>query len=90
MSELNRAEPQIKEIIEVQLDLLSDSDMLLTIERGIRGGIAKILHRHAKTINEYMGTEFHPAEESNFISCLDANNLYGGAMSNNLQYLDSN
>ena len=64
--------------------------MLLKIESGIRGRIATISYRHVKTNNEYMGTEFHPAEESNFISCLDANNLYGGAMSNNLQYLDSN
>ena len=35
-------------------------------------------------INEYMGTEFDPAEESKFISYLDANNLYGWAMSKQL------
>ena len=31
-----------------------------------------------------MGTEFDPAEESKFISYLDANNLYGCAMSKQL------
>ena len=42
--------------------------MLLMIERGIRGGIATLSHRHTKANNEYMGTEFDPAEESKFIS----------------------
>ena len=68
-------------IRKVQFKLLSDPDMLLMIESGIRGGIATISHRHAKANNEYMGTEFHPAEESEFISYLDANNLYGWVIS---------
>ena len=62
--------------------------MLLMIESGIRGGIATISQRHAKTNNEYMETEFDPAEESKFISYLDANNLYGWEMSKNFQHLD--
>ena len=64
-------------ITKVQLELLSDPDMLLLIESGIRGGIATISHRHAKANNEYMGTEFDPTKVSKFISYLDANNLYG-------------
>ena len=66
---------------KIQLELLSDPDILLMIESGIRGGIATISHRHAKANNEYMGTEFDPVEESKFISYLDANNRYGWAMS---------
>ena len=58
--------------------------MLLMIESGIRGAIATISHRHAKANNEYMGTEFDPAEESKFITILDANNLYGWAVSKEL------
>ena len=54
--------------------------LLLMIESGIREGIAKISHRNAKANNEYMGIEFDPAEESKFISYLDANNFYGWAM----------
>ena len=54
-------------IITVQLELLSDPDMLLMIESGIRGEIAIISHRHANANNEYMGTEFDPAKESKFI-----------------------
>ena len=71
-------------ITKVQLELLSDTDMLSMIESGIRGGITTISHRHAKANNEYIGTEFDPAEESKFISYLDANNLYGWAMSKQL------
>ena len=69
---------------KVQLELLSNPDMLLMIESGIREGIATISHRHANANNEYMGTEFDPAKESKFISYLDANNLYGWAMSKQL------
>ena len=71
-------------ITKVQLELLNDSDMLLMIESGIRGGIATILHRHANAKNEYMETEFDPTNVSKFISYLDANNLYGWAMSKQL------
>ena len=58
--------------------------MLLMIEGGIRGEIATISHRRAKANNEYIGTEFDAAEESKFISYLDASNLYGWAMSKQL------
>ena len=71
-------------ITKVQIELFSDPDMLLMIENGIKGGIATISHRHANANNKYMGTEFDPAEESKFISYLDANNLYGWAMSKQL------
>ena len=71
-------------ITKVQHALLNDPDMLLMIESGIRGGIATISHRHAKPNNEYMATEFDSVKESKLISHLDANNLYGLAMSNQL------
>ena len=71
-------------ITTVQLELLSDSDMLLMIESGIRGGIATISHRRAKANNQYMGTEFDSTKDSKFISYSDANNLYDWAMSKQL------
>ena len=67
-------------ITKVQLEFLSDSDILLMIEIGIRGGIATISHRHAKANNEYMGNEFDPTNDSKFILYLDANNLFGWAI----------
>ena len=54
------------------------------ITSGIRGRIATISHRHVKASNEYMGAELDPVKESKFISYLDANNLYGWAMSKQL------
>ena len=58
-------------ITKVELELLSDPDMLLMIVSGIRGGIATISHHHAKANNEYMGIEFDSAEESKFISYVE-------------------
>ena len=77
-------------ITKVELELQNDSDMLLMIESGIRGGIATLSHRHATANNEYMGAEFDPTKISKFISYLDANNLYSLAMSNKFQRLDLN
>ena len=54
-------------ITKVQLELLSDPDMLLMIESGITGGIATISHCHANINKLYMGAEFDPAGESKFI-----------------------
>ena len=65
---------------DVKLELLNDVDMLLMFEKGIRGGVSMIPKRHAKAINKYM-KDFNLEEESKFIQNLDANHLYGWAMS---------
>ena len=65
------------------LELLHDYDMLMMFERGIRGGIAHISKRYAEANNKYM-KNYNPEKESTFIQYLDANNLYGWAMSQNL------
>ena len=63
----------------VELELLSDPDMLLMIESGVRGGIATISHRYVNAT--YMGAEFDHNKESKFISCLDVNGVYSWTMS---------
>ena len=67
----------------VRLDLLSDVDMLNFIEKGMRGGISTITHRYALANNKYM-KNYDPQKESSYIPYLNANNLYGWAMSQKL------
>ena len=67
----------------VRLDLLTDVDMLNFIERGMRSGISTITRRHAVANNKYM-KNYDPEKESSYIPYLDANNLYGWAMSQKL------
>ena len=78
----------------IELELHTDYDMLLMVEEGIRGGICHSIHRYAKANNKYM-KNYNNNEESSYIQYLDANNLYGWAMSkklpvNGFKWIDNN
>ena len=65
---------------EVKLGLLTDIDMLLMVEKGTRGRICHSIHTHAKANNKYM-KNYDKNKELSYLMYLDANNLYGLAMS---------
>ena len=65
---------------KVNLELLTDPDMLLMFEKGIRGGISMISNRHGRANNKFMKEKFDSSQPSKFVPYLDANNLYGWAM----------
>ena len=94
----------------IELELLTDYDMLQMFEKGIRGGFSGVLgSRHVKAYNKYTpnyrdgnrilddneinkfkknGGNFNDLFKENYLLYLDANNLYGWAMSQKLPTKD--
>ncbi|KAJ4444899.1 hypothetical protein ANN_06697 [Periplaneta americana] len=69
----------------VELQLIKDMTMLLLFEQGIRGGICQSVTRHA-VANDPKSENFDDSKSPSAIYYVDANNLYGFAMSQKLPY----
>ena len=61
---------------KVELELLTDNDMLLMVEKGSTGGICQATQRHAKANNKYK-KNYDKNTESSSLEFLNANSLYG-------------
>ena len=72
-------------MIGVELEKISDIDMYLFLEKGLRGGISYIAKRYMKANNKYMKNN-DPRKPSKYISYLDMNNLHCWGMSGYLPY----
>ena len=64
---------------KVKINLSNDIDMLLMIEKGIRGGIYHLIYRYAKAKNKYM-KDYDKNKEPSYIQFWDVSNLYGWEM----------
>ena len=64
----------------VKLELMTDRSMHDIIDKGIKGGMCCISHKHAVANNRHMGETFDAAKPSSYILYLDMNNLYGTSM----------
>ena len=72
----------------IELDLIYDEEVYKTTEHGLRGGMCQVSHRKVEANNPYMGEDYDENKETSYINYLDANTLYGLAMSQKLPYKD--
>ena len=69
----------------VELEVISEVDMYLLVEKGVRDGISYIGKRYSKANNKYMKS-YDDSKSSKFVTYLDTNNLYGWTSSQYLPY----
>ena len=64
---------------EVNLELLTDTDMLLMVEERIRSGVCQAIYRYAKANNKYVNN-YNERNIISYLMDLHTNNLYGWVM----------
>ena len=67
-------------LTDISLKLITDIDMYQMVETGLRGGVSYIANRYSKPNNKYL-SDYDENKDSSYLMYLDANYLYGWAMS---------
>ena len=70
-------------ITKAKIELLADIDMVLMVEKAIRGGLTQLVRKHTKANNKYLPS-YNRTKKNVFLQYLDANYLYGYAMNQKL------
>ncbi|XP_044020034.1 uncharacterized protein LOC122860328 [Aphidius gifuensis] len=65
---------------QIELELLTDPEIMLFVKQGIRGGLSQASNRYGRANNRYMGSEYNLEEEESFLMYFDLNNMYEAAM----------
>lgn len=63
----------------VKLELITDHDMLLMFQLGIRGGLTLVVQRHARA-NHPDVDGYDTSKPNTYLQYLDATNLYGSGV----------
>ena len=70
----------------IELELITEPEMYHMFEKSIRGGLVQVVQKYAKANNRYMSENYDPSEPCSHLIYVDANNLYGWAMMQELAY----
>ena len=69
-----------------EIELFTDRDMHSMVQSGMRGGRCEVILRYTDAYNKYINEEFDKNKKSLYLMSLDANSLYGGAMTFKMPY----
>lgn len=69
---------------QVQIELISNIDMFLWVEKSIRGGMCEVIQKYASSNNPYIPETYDSSKPESYITCFDVNSLYSTSMSEKL------